>query len=105
MILQAYDLVGFLAHRGEALGGRHWHGEYKLLRVSHAGRTQGHPGGCSRRDTIIDHNGRSARNAFAFATAQIPLPPPLDFDEFVIANRLEFGLVDASEPRAMREPG
>src|SRR5271166_5257357 len=95
VILKTHDVVGLLAHCGNAIGWPDGHGEHEPFWISHACCAQGGPHRRSGSDAVIDYNRRTTGDIDSFAPAQILPPPPFDLGEFPIADGLELRLANA----------
>ena len=74
---------------------RHRHRKHKPLRIARASGAQSRTGRRARRNAVVNYNRRAASDLRAFAIAQVTLAPPLDFDEFGVANGFESVFVNS----------
>ena len=90
-------MVGFFAHGSEGIGRSNRHGENEPARIAHAGGAERRTGSRAGSNPVIDDDGDAARDIDAGAVAKIALAPALDFGKLAVANRPEFGFIDARE--------
>src|SRR5205085_6157477 len=98
IVLQANDLVSFLAHFRKRVCWSDRHCEDELLRVAHAGGTKRRACRGAGRDAVIDHDCNMASNIHAVAAAQVTSTPTFDFGKLAVADGPEFSLFDSREP-------
>ena len=86
IVLQANDVVGFLAHSRKRVRWSDRHCEHELLRVAHTGGTKRRACRGAGRDAVIDHDCNTASNIDSVAVAQITSTPTFDFGKLAVAD-------------------